>query len=93
MSSGEAPFAAASDTAAPVEVTPGQATTIQAAPVQTAPDTNPAAEAARTAVVGALRDRSAVLFDDDRRLKLDPMLKAAGVSIRRSSAAAGSGRR
>jgi len=83
--SGEAPLAAA-----PVEVTPGQA--VQAAAVQASPDSNPDA-AARAAVVAALRDRAAVLFGDDRRLKFDPMLKAAGVSIGRVSIAKGPARR
>jgi hypothetical protein len=43
------------------------------------------------AVAAALRTRATALFADDRRLKLRPMLKAAGVSIRRASA--GSARR
>lgn len=47
---------------------------------------NPAAEDARIAVATALRTRADRLFEDDRRLKLDPMLKAAGVSIRRALA-------
>jgi hypothetical protein len=56
-----------------------------------APVANPAAEGARMAVAAALRTRATALFADDRRLKLRPMLKAAGVSIRRASA--GSARR
>jgi hypothetical protein len=50
---------------------------------------NSAAEGARVALVTALNTRSAALFDDDRRLKLDPMLKAAGVTIRRVILSAG----
>ena len=51
----------------------------QGAPV--APD--PLAETARNNASAALRGRADGLFDDDRRLKLDPMIKAAGVSVRR----------
>ncbi len=51
----------------------------QRAPV--APD--PLAETARNNASAALRGRADGLFDDDRRLKLDPMIKAAGVSVRR----------
>jgi hypothetical protein len=80
--SGETPLAPQPDQTAPVEVTPGQ--TVQAAAAPPPPDANPAAEASRTALVAALRDGSAALFDDDRRLKLDPMLKAASVSVRRA---------
>jgi hypothetical protein len=58
-------------------------------PDQTAPGPNPAAEAVRTAVAADLRGRADALFDDDRRLKLDPMLKAAGVSQRRPPVGAG----
>ena len=77
--SGEAPLAAmpaqaALDPAAPVQVTPNP----------TAPNSSPEAESARATLAAALHDRSAALFEDDRRLKLDPMLKAAGVSIRRT---------
>jgi hypothetical protein len=54
-----------------------------ATPAQTAPVPNPAAEAVRIAVASDLRSRADALFEDDRRLKLTPMLKAAGVSIRR----------
>jgi hypothetical protein len=59
----------------------------QAAPGQVAPGPNPAAEAVRTDVTAALRVRADALFEDDRRLKLDPMLKAAGVRVRRPLAA------
>jgi hypothetical protein len=59
---------------APLPTTPGQ-------PAAAGP--NPAAEGARLAVATALRARAAALFEDDRRLKLAPLLKAAGVSIRR----------
>ena len=52
-------------------------------PVVATPGPNPAAEDARTAVATALRARADGLFEDDRRLKLSPMLKAAGVSVRR----------
>ncbi len=62
-----------------------QPTTAQAAPVQAAPGPNPAAEGVRTDVTATLRTRADGLFEDDRRLKLDPMLKAAGVRIRRVS--------
>jgi len=49
-----------------------------------APAPSPAAEAARLAVAAGLKDRADTLFADDRRLELDPMLKAAGVWVRRS---------
>jgi hypothetical protein len=49
---------------------------------------NPAAEAARLALAAKLRTRSAEVFAADRRLKLDPMLKAAGVTIARPPASA-----
>lgn len=74
--SGEVPLA---PPAAPVEVSPGQ--TVQAVPAPAAPPANPAAEAARLALATALRGRAAVLFDNDRRLKIEPMLKAAGVRV------------
>ncbi len=45
---------------------------------------NPSAETARLAVAASLRARSEALFEDDRRLKLDPLLKAGGVAVRRS---------
>jgi hypothetical protein len=64
-----------------------------ATPGQTAPAPNPAAEAVRSAIAADLRGRADALFDDDRRLKLDPMLKAAGVSLRRTQASAGPVRR
>jgi hypothetical protein len=54
---------------------------------QTAPDPNPAAEGVRVALATALRTRAPALFEDDRRLKIDPLLKAAGVFIRRAPAA------
>jgi len=63
------------------------------APNQAAPAPNPAAEAARIAVAAALRTRAASLFDADRRLKLTPMLKAAGVSVGRTAGATGPARR
>lgn len=55
------------------------------APLAATPDP---AEGARAAVTAALRARSGALFEDDRRLKLTPMLKAAGVSVRRPPAPA-----
>jgi hypothetical protein len=55
-----------------------------AAPDPAAPAPSPAAEAARLAVAAGLKDRADTLFADDRRLELDPMLKAAGVWVRRS---------
>jgi hypothetical protein len=55
---------------------------------QPAPGPNPTAEAARIAVTTDLRTRATALFEADRRLKLTPMLKAAGVSIRRAPASA-----
>ena len=63
------------------------------APLAPTPGPNPAAEAARTAVVGALRTQAAALFEDDRRLKFNPVLKAAGVSIRRAPVSVGAARR
>lgn len=59
-------------------------TPLAATPGQAAPGPNPAAEAARATVATALSTRAATLFEADRRLKLTPMLKAAGVSIRRT---------
>jgi hypothetical protein len=56
------------------------------APAQSAPSPNPAAEAVRTDVAAALRTRADALFEDDRLLKLDPMLKSAGVRVRRMQA-------
>jgi hypothetical protein len=61
---------------------PAQAASDPAAPAPPAP--NPAAEAVRTDVTAMLRSRADALFEDDRRLKLDPMLKAAGVRVRRA---------
>ncbi len=60
---------------------------------QAAPGPNPAAEAVRTALVADLNARSAALFESDRRLNVTPMLKAAGVSIRRLPSSAGFVRR
>jgi len=65
---------------------------IPAAAGQTAPGPNPAAEAVRIALVADLNTRSAALFEADRRLNVTPMLKAAGVSIRRLPSSAGSRR-
>jgi hypothetical protein len=64
---------------------PDQAAPGQTAQAQVAPGPNPAAEGVRTDVTATLRARAEALFDDDRRLKLDPMLKAAGVRVRRTS--------
>ena len=44
---------------------------------------NPLAESARITTSTALRGRADGLFDADRRLRLEPMIKAAGVSVRR----------
>jgi hypothetical protein len=63
-------------------------TPLAATPAQTAPVPNPAAEAVRIAVASDLRSRADALFEDDRRLKLTPMLKAAGVSIRQTHVSA-----
>lgn len=52
------------------------------APAPAMPSKNPAAEDARVAVATALGVRADSLFEADRLRKLDPMLKAAGVSIR-----------
>jgi hypothetical protein len=57
-----------------------------------APPTSAAAEAVHAALVQSLRTRGAALFGDGRRLRLDPMLKAAGVSVR-TTAATGATRR
>ena len=51
------------------------------------------AEAARMALAASLRVRADALFEDDRRLRLDPMLKAAGVYVRRASASGAAARR
>jgi hypothetical protein len=64
---------------------PDQAAPGQTAQAQAAPGPNPAAEGVRTDVTAALRARAEALFEDDRRLKLDPMLKAAGVRVRRTA--------
>ena len=65
---------------APLAATPDRAVAVQ----------NPAAEGARLAVAADLRTRADALFEDDRRLKISPMLKATGVSIRRIPVSAGS---
>lgn len=52
-------------------------TRVTDAPTADAP--NPAAEAARIDLATTLRARAPVLFDNDRRLRLTPMLRAAGV--------------
>ena len=57
---------------------------LPAAPGQAGPASSPAAEAARDAVVTALHALADALFEDDRRLKLVPMLRAAGVRVRRT---------
>jgi len=46
------------------------------------PSIDSGAEAARLTLTARLSARAAALFDEDRRLKVDPMLKAAGVTIR-----------
>lgn len=51
------------------------------------------AETARIAVTTGLRNRASGLFEADRRLKVIPMLKAAGVTIRQSPAPASTVRR
>jgi hypothetical protein len=84
------------DGEAPLPSAPLQATVDPAAPVEAAaapvapvvPASSLEADAARTAVVAALRARAEALFDDDRRLELDPILKAAGVTVRRLSVSA-----
>ena len=48
-------------------------------------ESNPLAEAARLSTATGLSARAATLFDEDRRLRFDPMLSAAGVSIQRSA--------
>ncbi len=68
----------------------GGETPLAATPGQAPPDPNPAAEAARIAVATAMRARADALFETDRRLKLSPMLRAAGVSIRLIPSSAGS---
>lgn len=66
---------------------------VAAATGEAAPNPSPAAEAAHHAVAAALRARADAVFDDDRRLKLDPMLKAGGVSVRRTPVSSGAARR
>ncbi len=66
------------------------------APVARAPDpatpaASPSAEAARSLLAATLRGRADALFEDDRRLRVAPMLKAAGVSVRRIRVATGEG--
>jgi hypothetical protein len=61
-----------------------------ATPDQATPAKSPAAEDARTALVTDLRTRADALFENDRRLVLSPMLKAAGVRVRRIRVSAGS---
>jgi hypothetical protein len=46
-----------------------------------APEVFAAAEAASSRLVARLRSRADALFASDRRLRLEPMLKAAGVTI------------
>jgi hypothetical protein len=52
----------------------------------------PQAEAARSQLIADLKARAAVLFDADRRTNLDPLLKAAGVSVVRAAAPRAAGR-
>jgi hypothetical protein len=73
--------------------TPLATTSGQTTPSSDPAPPNPAAETARIAVSTALNARAAVLFEDDRRLKLSPMLKAAGVSIRPTPVSTGPVRR
>lgn len=47
-----------------------------------APSIESSAEAARLTLATRLSARAAGLFDEDRRLKIDPMFKAAGVTVR-----------
>lgn len=44
-------------------------------------DAFPLAEAARARLAGALKARAAALFEADRRAKLDPLLRASGVTV------------
>jgi hypothetical protein len=62
---------------------------LPAAPSQAAPRANPAAEAARNDIATDLRARAPALFDADQRLNVDPMLRAAGVSIRQAPRSVG----
>ena len=75
---------------APLPIAPVTATPDPATPVQATAGPSPEAERARAAVAGALRARAQALFDDDRRLKLDPVLEAAGVTVRKITASAAS---
>jgi hypothetical protein len=77
----------------PVAQTPAPQAPVAQAPGPTAPPPDPVAEAVRVAVSTILRARADALFEDDRRLKLDPMLKAAGVTVRRIQVSAGLVRR
>ena len=54
---------------------------------QAATAPNPAAEGVSISLTAALRGQAPALFEEDRRLKLGPMLKAAGVSVRRTPGA------
>jgi hypothetical protein len=76
----ELPAKADGEAPAPAPATPEQAT----------PAKSPAAEDARTALVTDLRARADALFENDRRLVLSSMLKAAGVRVRRIRVSAGS---
>jgi hypothetical protein len=100
---GEAPFAAAASQPVPGEAAPGQAETGQPGSGQpgsgqpgsghAAPGPHPAAAAARLDLAADLRTRAGALFDADRRLEVDPMLRAAGVAVRRAPRPAGPVRR
>jgi hypothetical protein len=72
---------AAAESEALAETSAGEGP-LPAATGQAGPASSPAAEAAREAVATALRARAEALFEDDRRLKLVPMLRAAGVRVR-----------
>jgi hypothetical protein len=47
------------------------------------PPSFPLAEAARTQLTAALKARAAGLFEADRRARIDPLFKAAGVTVQR----------
>lgn len=47
-----------------------------------APSIDTGAEAARLTLTTRLSARAETLFDEDRRLKIDPMFKAAGLTVR-----------
>jgi hypothetical protein len=66
----------------------GEAPNTSSSADKTGPQTNAAAEAARAALADALRARQTVLLGQDRRLKIEPMLRAAGVSVRSTTGAA-----